>query len=62
MVRTSAAVELATSLADSTKRRRAMGLVVFEDAPRAALHKTDVFFATVVANSKIYMANTEKKM
>jgi len=39
---------------DSTKRRRAIGFVVFDDASRAALHKTEVFFAIVVANVKIY--------
>jgi hypothetical protein len=31
-----------------------MGFVVFDDASRAALHKTEVFFAIVVANGKTY--------
>jgi hypothetical protein len=48
-------VAFATSLADSTKRRRAIGFVVFDDASREALHNTDVFFAIVVANVKTYL-------
>jgi hypothetical protein len=48
---------LATYFADSAKRRRAIGFVVFDDASRAALHKTEVFFAIVVANGKIYWRN-----
>jgi hypothetical protein len=53
------AVAFATSFGDCAKCRRAIGFDVFEDASRAALHRTDVFFATVVANVKIY--RTERK-
>jgi hypothetical protein len=44
---------LATSLADCTKRLRAIGLVVFDDTSREILHKVDVCFAIVVAKVKI---------
>ncbi len=58
IARTSSAVAFATSLADCTKRRRAIEFVVFDDASREILHKTDVFFAIVAAKVKIL---TKKK-
>jgi hypothetical protein len=51
---------LATSFEDSTKRRRAIEFVVFDDASRAALQRSEVFFAIVVANVKIYRKKNEK--
>ena len=53
IARTSSAVALATSLADCTKRRRATGSAVFDDASRQVLHRDDVFLATVAAKVKI---------
>jgi hypothetical protein len=43
------AVLFATSFADETKCRLATGLVVFDDAIRQVLHKTDVCLAMSVA-------------
>ena len=57
IVRTSSAVALATSLADWTKRRRAIGFAVFDEASREILHKADVFLATVAAKVKILRKN-----
>ena len=59
--RTSSAVPLAIAFADSAKRRRAIGFVVFDDASLAALHNIDVFFAIVVAIGKIFERIIKKK-
>lgn len=49
----------AISFADSIKRRRAIEFVVFDEALRAALHRSEVFFAMIVADVTIY--SNEKK-